>query len=295
MLNLSVSLYKNIKICGHVMLHVKPRDGREREVSVVLCLSRVFYLVLALITMPPKNKRQKQSESALAIGREKLVRLMSGSSDHNVSDQQDASLASTSNTANVELGVADLLSPTDAPDDDDETVDPTFDMDASVSSDTDHQRESFCENWMLQLDRDDRMSLGIFLVHNLKTHMGKGETEAAELAGMMAGRSERTIHDWESRFVANGFILPDSKQGQYQRSGVLWKDEELNRKATEHIRSNNVVKGRPNLTVAGFCEWINEELLPNATLGPGFPRRVSIETARCWLHELGFSVMRAQK
>ena len=181
------------------MLHVKPRDCREREVSVVLCLSRVFYLGLALITMPPKNKRQKQSESALAIGREKLVRLMSGSSDHNVSNQQDVSPASTSNTANVELGVADLLSPTDAPDDDDETVDPTFDMDG-----------------------------------------------AAELAGMMVGRSERTIHDWESRFVANGFILPDSKQGQYQRSGVLWKDEELNRKATEHIRSNNVVKGRPN-------------------------------------------------
>ena len=163
-----------------------------------------------------------------------------------MSNQQDASPASTSNTANIELGVADLLSPTDAPDDDDETVDPTFDMDASVSSDTDHQRESFCENWMLQLDRDDRMSLGSFLVHNLKAHMGKGETEAAELAGMMVGRSERTIHDWESRFVANGFILPDSKQGQYQRSGVLWKDEELNRKATEHIRSNNVVKGRPN-------------------------------------------------
>ena len=135
-----------------MILHVKPRDCREREVSVVLCLSRVFYLVLALIMMPPKNKRQKQSESALAIGREKLVRLMSGSSDHNVSDQQDASPASTSNTANVELGVADLLSPTDAPVDDDETVDPTFDMDASVSSDTDHQRESFvrigCCNWI---------------------------------------------------------------------------------------------------------------------------------------------------
>ena len=56
-----------------------------------------------------------------------------------------------------------------------------------------------------------------------------------------------------------------------------------------------VVKGRPNLTIASFCQWINEELLPNATLAPGFPRRVSIETARCWLHELGFSVMRAQK
>ena len=245
--------------------------------------------------MPPKSKRQRQSQNALAIGREKLARLMSGASEQNVSDQPDAVSESTTNSADVELGVSDLLSPTDAPDDDDETADPTFDLDASARSDTALQLESFCENWMLQLDRDDRLSLGIFLVYNLKVHMGKGETEAAELAGMMVGRSERTIHDWQSRFIANDFILPDSKQGQYQRSGVLWKDEELNRKASEYIRANTVVKGRPNLTIASFCQWINEELLPNATLAPGFPRRVSIETARCWLHELGFSVMRAQK
>ena len=99
------------------------------------------------------------------------------------------------------------------------------------------------------------MSLGIFLVYNLKVHMGKGEVEAAELAGRMVGRSERTIHDWESRFIANDFILPDSRQGQYQRSGVLWKDEELNRKASEYIRANTVVKGRPNLTIASFCQF----------------------------------------
>ena len=59
--------------------------------------------------------------------------------------------------------------------------------------------------------------------------------------------------------------------------------------------ANNIVKGRPNLTAATFCEWVNEKLLPNATLAPTFPRRVSVETARCWLHELGFSVERAQK
>ena len=34
------------------------------------------------------------------------------------------------------------------------------------------------------------MSLDIFLLYNLKEHLGKGETEAAELAGIMVGRSE---------------------------------------------------------------------------------------------------------
>jgi hypothetical protein len=81
------------------------------------------------------------------------------------------------NSTYVQLGVADLLSPIDAPYDDDETVDPTFDLDASVRSDSAHQLESFNENWMLQLDRDNRMSLSIFLVRYLKVQMGKGERQ----------------------------------------------------------------------------------------------------------------------
>ena len=36
-------------------------------------------------------------------------------------------------------------------------------------------------------------------------------------------------------------------------------------------------------------------LLPNETLAPGFPRRVSVDTARKWMHELGFSVRSAKK
>ena len=43
------------------------------------------------------------------------------------------------------IGVADPLSPTNAPDDD-ETVDPTFDPNVNAQSDTAHQFESFCEN-----------------------------------------------------------------------------------------------------------------------------------------------------
>ena len=72
-----------------------------------------------------------------------------------------------------------LLIPIDAPGDDDEAMDPTFDLDSSMRSDTAHQFESFSENWMLQMDG--------FLVHNLKVHLGKGGTGAADLAGMMVG------------------------------------------------------------------------------------------------------------
>ena len=40
---------------------------------------------------------------------------------------------------------------------------------------------------------------------------------------------------------------------------------------------------------------MNEELLPNETLEPGFPRRISVETARQWMHRLGFEVVWKKK
>ena len=42
-------------------------------------------------------------------------------------------------------------------------------------------------------------------------------------------------------------------------------------------------------------EWVNDILLPNQTLEPGFPRKMSLETARKWILELGFSVVRKKK
>ena len=95
--------------------------------------------------------------------------------------------------------------------------------------------------------------------------------------------------------LANDGVLPDSKQGKYQRNGVLWQDEELNEKARQYVRVNSSVKGQPNMTCATFCKWVNKTLLPNTTLGPGFPRSVSPETARKWLLELGFKVLTPRK
>ena len=55
------------------------------------------------------------------------------------------------------------------------------------------------------------------------------------------------------------------------------------------------VKGKPNLTIGTFCQWVNDDLLVNTTPEPGFPRKIGIETARKWIHELGFSVMQMKK
>ena len=47
------------------------------------------------------------------------------------------------------------------------------------------------------------------------------------------------------------------------------------------MRSNSSCKGQPN-------DWVNTELLPNATIPPGCPHQIKNRTATKWLHDLGF-------
>ncbi len=86
-----------------------------------------------------------------------------------------------------------------------------------------------------------------------------------------------------------------SEQGRYRRTGFLWSNEELNKKATKYVRGNANVKGKPNMTSIEFCQWVNNNLLKNSTLEPGFPRSVSLSTAVRWLHHLGFEVLTPKK
>ena len=172
--------------------------------------------------------------------------------------------------------------------------DPTFDPEEAMASDPSLKLEQFVEEWVLSLDRDDKIALGLFLTYNLQHTLNFTATRSAEYAAIMMGKSERTIRQWRTDFLANGEII-QNKQGRYQRQGILWSSEELNTKASEYIRANANVKGQPNLTAGAFCFWVNEELLPNACLEPGFPRKTSVETARQWMHELGFAVLSASK
>ena len=55
----------------------------------------------------------------------------------------------------------------EALDTDDEEVDPSFDLDLSIKSDTDYTDETFCEEWVSHLGRDDLVSLSLFLFFQL--------------------------------------------------------------------------------------------------------------------------------
>ena len=104
---------------------------------------------------------------------------------------------------------------------DDEGVDLSFELDSSIQSDTHHQSEEFCEEWLAQLSRDDKYSQAMFLQYHLCKTFGKGDTEASELAGLMIGKSNKTTRAWRDEFY-NDCKIPNSEQGRYQRSGVLW-------------------------------------------------------------------------
>ena len=136
----------------------------------------------------------------------------------------------------------------DALDTEDENANHCFDLDASMKSDVEHLAENFCEDWVSHLERDDRVSLKLFLCFQFTKHLDTADTKAAEIAGMIIGRSDKTVREYRKQFLEDGEIL-ESKQGKYQRSGVMWSSEELNKKAARYIRENANVKGQPTLTV----------------------------------------------
>ena len=69
--------------------------------------------------------------------------------------------------------------------------------------------------------------LHALLVHRLHFHL----SDAAKLIGEMMFFSGRTVREWQSLFVHNEGSFPDSEQGHYLRTGVLWQNEELNEAA----------------------------------------------------------------
>lgn len=65
--------------------------------------------------------------------------------------------------------------------------------------------------------------------------------------------------------------------------------------APKYLKEHLTFNGDLLLTVSMFCQWVNDDLLPNESLEPAFPTRISNETARKWMHELGFGANLGKK
>ena len=89
--------------------------------------------------------------------------------------QTDSSHTSGTASRSVPSELQLLLGPSDnLADTDDEDVDPSFELESSILSDTDHMVDSFCEEWVTSLSWENRASLGIFLSFQLSSVMKKG-------------------------------------------------------------------------------------------------------------------------
>ena len=119
--------------------------------------------------------------------------------------------------------------------------------------DNDELIEVYACEWMAGLDRDDLMSLTITFHHLLVSKLKLKLTDASKLIAELTGKGERTNRLWRAQFIANEGSFPDSLQGKYQRSGVLWQNKEMNKVATCYVRENKVVKGRPNMILQSFA------------------------------------------
>ena len=149
--------------------------------------------------------------------------------------------------------------------------------------------------WLVNLPRDDLQHMALLLYTRLSAIFGLNKTDTVDVVGDIIGKNKRTVRRWVDDFTLNEGEFSESQQGRYTRSNTLISSEEICEKARVYVRENAAPRGRPNLTAAAFCEWVNNDLLPNSTLEPGFPRSISVETARKWLHDLGFDVLQMSK
>ena len=151
------------------------------------------------------------------------------------------------------------------------------------------------QEWLDSLPRDDLCHVALLLYTNLPRKFGLQKTYTAATVAAFIKKSERTVRCWIDEFVQNDGEFLDTQQGHYVRNNTLMSNVELCEKAKVYVRANAAPRGRPNLTSSAFCQWVNNDLLPNSVLEPGYPRRVSVKTARKWLHELGFDILQLSK
>ena len=181
--------------------------------------------------MPAKSKRKQQLEGA----REAKSLKRDGFSE-------DASI-------DGELSTSALLDDSGVYiSDDDEMYDP----DVDDKSDIEAKINQFAKEWVESLNRDDTMALTMFLYSFLVFRLQFTLCNSAKLISELLGYSDRTIREWRSIFISNEGSFPDSEQGKYQRAGVLWQNEDLNKKVRELFEQMLVLKGKRTLLLQHF-------------------------------------------
>ena len=127
-----------------------------------------------------------------------------------------------------------------------------------------------------------------------------GIIEATKVASKFTGFCGEVIRRWAMTVFADFFgsiscvadvddddldEVLSSKCGCHSKVISLINDEQFCVKASKYVRQNGHKKGEPNLTLAQFSKWVEEE--PNI--------KISERTASSWLRKLGFTYKQFSK
>ena len=145
--------------------------------------------------------------------------------------------------------------------------------------------EVYSKDYIDGLHHDDIRAIVTILYNVLVNKLYFPLTEAARIISDVIGKSDRTVREWCTTFIANDGTFLDTLQGKYQRTGILSQNEELNKKASKFVHENAFLKGKPNMTLSSFTKWVNQCLLPNYSLEPGY-----LEMYQLKLADVGFTI-----
>ena len=99
--------------------------------------------------------------------------------------------------------------------------------------------------------------LSVWLVECFRREFGQGVMSATKKVAALIHVGERTVRRWRSDFMTNHGQVSEDSRGEYERVSIL-NDEEFRKHATSWARANACVKGKPNMTVADFCQYVND-------------------------------------
>ena len=95
-----------------------------------------------------------------------------------------------------------------------------------------------------------------------------------------------TVVKWEKEYRCNDDHFLQSLVGKHDRNLVIER-QDVKHRCLKWVRKNARRKGRPNMTVNDFQNFLNNELLPEYRQDYNLDLPYSIETARKYLHRIG--------
>ena len=242
--------------------------------------------------MPQKSRKLKLVESKLEKVRESKKKCNSVGFSTNSAETGNNSAGSSANSVSiVSYGqpayLEELLAMSDdALNTESEDVDPTFDLDESMKSDTSHLVESFCEEFVAHLELETELCLDSSCIFSSIRYSAK------------AGRM---LHSWVELWWENQialFVIEEiislKMMGRFQRAskGTI-NIPMFYRKVNYRIYpEKSSCDGEAKPYRWSVLSMGKGRTSPKLNFEPGFSQKISVETSPRWVHELEFQVVR---